>query len=116
MSQVSALRIPSMVATRQRIRQDAVTLVDVWRQASGGEFRVVSLAVRIAAVSGRSVGRDVQMVQGDAAPAFYTTSVPTMIGSAIRAGDELWEDVVRYRVVSVDMFPHEAQILMRQIQ
>lgn len=116
MSQVSALRIPSMVAVRQKIMRDSVTLVDVWRRASGGEVRVVSLAVRIAAVSSRSVGRDVQMVQGDVAPSFYVASLSTLVGSAIRTGDEFWDESVRYRVISIDMFPHEAQILMRLIQ
>lgn len=116
MSQVSAMRIPAMVATRQKIMRDSVTLVDVWRRASGGEVRVVSLAVRIAAVSSRSVGRDTQTVQGDVAPAFYTTSLSTLVGSVIRTGDEFWDESVRYRVVSVDMYPHEAQILMRLIQ
>jgi hypothetical protein len=116
MSQVSALRIPAMVATRQRIKRDSVRLVDVWRRASGGEVRVMSLAVRIAAVNSRSVGRDVQTVQGDVAPSFYTTSLSVLVGSTLRPGDEFWDEYVRYRVVSVDMYPHEAQILMRLIQ
>ena len=116
MSQVSALRLPVMVATRQMIQRDAVRLVDVWRRQSGGEVRVISLAVRIAAVSSRSVGRDTQTVQGDVAPSFYVASLSTLVGSVIHTGDEFWDDSVRYRVVSVDLYPHEAQILMRLIQ
>lgn len=76
--------------------------------------QVDTFRARIAGTSTGNVGSDRRPRQGDVAPGFYTMVVePTR---EIFAGDEVWTDGKRYRVVSTDSFPHEKQVLLNLLQ
>jgi len=114
MTSHSVMRTSPLVTARQVITRDRYEHVAVYRD----DERVADFQCRVALASASVAGRDAQSALGDSSPGFYVAAAPAQVArdGAIVQGDEVWTRERRYRVVSVDIYAHEAQILMRYIQ
>jgi hypothetical protein len=103
-----------MAATMGTIAGDNFVGATVWRMVDGTETAVGTLQVRIAQTTRAVQGRDDGSVQGAVSPQYYTMAFAC--GTNLQVGDEIWTGGVRYRVVSIDIFPHEAQATLFMLQ
>ncbi len=107
-----------LARARQVLALDRWTRVTVWRSKGGTEERVCTFNARIVLASSSVIGRDDQVVQGDASPAYYVIAFPKILAEHERLQPEyeVWADGHRYRVVSVDTYDHEGQAVLRRVQ
>ncbi len=114
MTSHSKMQGPPLVRTRQVICQDRYVHVSVYRD----DERIADFQGRIAGANNATAGRDAQDVRGDSSPNFYVMAINAQLArdGVIVQGDEVWTTDWRYRVVSVNVFEHETQVLMRHIQ
>jgi len=96
------------------IASDNFVGVTVWRMVEGTETAMATLQTRIAQTTRATQGRDDGSVQGAVSPQYYTMAFP--YAADVMVGDEVWTGGVRYRVVSIDVFPHEAQATLFMLQ
>ena len=99
------------VATMLR---DAYVSVGVWRVVAGEDVLVANFQTRLVAASGGAAGRDGQVPQGDAAQRLFVAVAPKH-ADALK-GDEVWTGELRLRVVAVDQYPHDQQLLLQEVQ
>ncbi len=114
MTSHSRMHRPHLVRCRQVISQDRFTHVTIYRN----DVQIADVQARVAQANGSTVGRDRQDVRGDSSPNFYVMALRAQIAQdgVVVQGDEAWTTERRYRIVSVDVYGHEAQVLMRHIQ
>jgi hypothetical protein len=90
--------------------RDNYERVDIYRSG----VRVGTLQARISLHSNATVGRDQNSLPGDSSPGSYVMPVP--LSTDIEQGDEVWADACRYRVVSLEQFPGQIQVMLTYIQ
>jgi hypothetical protein len=110
----TVLPVSMMAATTSAITLDNFVEVQVWRAVAGDETLVATFQTRIAATSRAVQGRDDGSVQGSVSPQYYVLAFPCAVD--IQTQDEVWTGGVRYRVVSVDVLPHESQAILLMLQ
>lgn len=110
----SVLPLQEMRRTEAVITRDHFMQIALWRGSTGSEVRLYQWQGRIAPATGGVSGRDVQTLPGDVSPQYYVMTVNSAWD--VRPGDEAWTDSGRYRVVSVDVLPHDKQVLMELLQ
>lgn len=101
-------------AGRRTMVNDLYVFAAVWRTVDLVDVEVGGFQSRLAAVSLSEAGRDGQVVQGNAADRMFVTPAPKFAN--IRKDDELWVGDARYRVVTVDAYAHDVQVLVKAIQ
>ena len=103
-----------MRVSSEYITSDSYEHVTVYRN----DERVADFQCRISPATSAVAGQDVQRALGDASKGYYVAAMNTQLAvdNVVIQGDEVWTAVRRYRVVSVDVFPHTAQMLLQHIQ
>lgn len=110
----SSLSRTVLAGTKRRILEDAVKLVEIYREVDGGEEFVASVQGRIAPADRAVVGRDVNTLPGRVSPSYKVLSVP--LGTDVKKNDLAWAGAQMYRVVSVETFLHELQLMLAMKQ
>lgn len=99
------------VATMLR---DVYVSVGVWRVVDGADVLVANFQTRLTAASAGAAGRDGPGAQGDAAQRLFVAVAPQH--APVGKGDEVWTGELRLRVVAVDQYPHDQQLLLQEVQ
>ena len=104
----SQLHTRPFTQAQQAILHDSYVHATVYR----ADERMADFQARIALAAGGAVGRDGQAARGDSSPGYYILACNAQLArdGVIASGDEVWAaDGNRYRVVAMDISPHEAQ-------
>lgn len=97
-----------------------VMVDDIWvtarifRRNGDVDSLICAFLTRVAAASSSESGRESQPAQGNVAQRLFVAPAPRW--ADVVKDDEVWVDSSRYRVVAVDVYPHDQQLLLRQIQ
>ncbi len=97
-------------AATQRMVADMGEWAEVYRE----EVCVAAFRTRIAPAGAGMAGRDRQRVQGKTSPQYEYMAAPP--DEDVLAGDEVWVETDRFRVISVTPYEHETQVVMLNLQ
>jgi hypothetical protein len=110
-------RFPTPTARRDRqsIRDDKFETLTIMRGRRGAEERIAAFQGRIAGTSSSSLGRDHQKDIASTSSRIVVITAPMWL--SVRRGDEIWtKDEIRYRIISVDEYPGQIQIIAEMLQ
>lgn len=109
-------RVPARYLGRpaRRVLEENPSLVEVWRVVGGTETRVAVFRSRLAPTGKGVAGRDRRKLVGDVSGQFLVMNAP--IHADIQKDDEIWVGDARYRVISLDLFAHQRQVIVRKLQ
>lgn len=110
-----ALARPGLLdAGARRMVSDLYVAATVWRTVAGEDAIVAQFNTRLAAASTAPSGRDAAGAQGNAAQRLFVCVAP--LYAAVGKDDEVWAGDLRLRVVAVDHYPHDQQLLLQEVQ
>lgn len=110
-----ALTRPGLLdAGARRMVNDLYVAVKVWRTVAGVDTVVAQFNTRLAAASAAPSGRDAAGAQGNAAQRLFVCVAP--LYADVVKDDEVWAGDLRLRVVAVDHYPHDQQLLLQEVQ
>ena len=112
-----ALARPGLLdAGAQRMVNDLYVAATVWRTVAGEDTVVAQFNTRLAAANAAPAGRDAAGAQGNAAQRLFVCVAP--LYASVGKDDEVWAGAgeMRLRVVAVDRYPHDQQLLLQEVQ